>query len=45
MTRLTEEQMYQIEGGFKGFYVFAAGMITFLIGIFDGYFRGLKCNN
>lgn len=39
-------EMYETRGGFKfGVFFSAASIVTFLIGIIDGYMRPLKCNN
>lgn len=46
MVELNDQQMKKISGGFKkSFFISAAAIVTFLIGLFDGYIRPLKCNN
>lgn len=46
MIELTEKQALEIKGGFKLKLFFSAtAAITFLIGLVDGYFRPLRCNN
>lgn len=45
MEKLTKKEMKNIKGGASGGWIFAgivAG-VTFLVGIFDGYFRPFKC--
>lgn len=46
MRLLTETETMKIVGGFKKSFIFsAAAIVTFLIGLIDGYVRPLKCNN
>ena len=43
---LSDNELYSIKGGFsKTILVGVIGsVVTFLIGVFDGYIRPLKCN-
>ena len=43
---MTKEELMNVKGGVsKSIIVGAVGaIITFLIGVFDGYFRPLSCN-
>ena len=43
---MSNEELIKIKGGgiSVGFGLFLGGIVTFLIGIFDGYFRPLACN-
>lgn len=46
MNVLSEEKLYEISGGglSKSFYLALAAAGVFIIGVFDGFFRPLKCN-
>lgn len=44
MILLNELELRNINGGGFGFFVALAGLITFAIGVIDGYVRPLKCN-
>ncbi len=43
---LTTEQLMEISGGGinMGVYLAIGGLITFIIGVIDGYLRPLSCN-
>lgn len=46
MRTLTDKEMMQMQGGLKmNLVVAVASVVTFLIGLVDGYMRPLKCNN
>ena len=46
MKQLTREEEKNIVAGYSLARMFSvAGILTFLIGIIDGYVRPLKCNN
>lgn len=36
-------ELYNIKGGGYAWYLVLGGVVTFLIGVIDGYFRPLKC--
>lgn len=44
MRAISDVEASQIRGGFKGFF-FGAAIVTFLIGLIDGFVRPLKCNS
>jgi len=45
MRKLDEKELLNYNGG-KSWIIFAgASIITFLIGVLDGYMRPLKCNS
>lgn len=46
MTELSNKELKDINGGFTLLYkiLFAGGIITFIIGLIDGFTRPLKCN-
>jgi hypothetical protein len=44
MILLKDEELINIHGGGFGFFVAIASLITFAIGVIDGYVRPLKCN-
>ncbi len=45
MVLSNEELTEVVGGGFKiGVAIVAAAIVTFIIGVIDGYFRPLKCN-
>jgi hypothetical protein len=46
MIELNREELKEISGGFTTLYkiLFAGGIITFIIGLIDGFTRPLKCN-
>lgn len=44
MTLIENEELDTIHGGGFGFFIAIAALITFAIGVIDGYVRPLKCN-
>ncbi len=44
MTKLSNQKLMNIKGGFFKKFVFIGGGIIFLIGVIDGFVRPLKCN-
>jgi hypothetical protein len=44
MERLNQIELKNINGGGIGFLIGLGALITFIIGIVDGYVRPLKCN-
>ncbi len=44
MTLLNNFELEKIHGGGIGIWVTIAALITFAIGVIDGYIRPLKCN-
>ena len=46
MIELNKEELKEINGGFTTLYkiIFVGGIITFIIGLIDGFTRPLKCN-
>ncbi|MDD3241719.1 MAG: class IIb bacteriocin, lactobin A/cerein 7B family [Bacilli bacterium] len=45
MKRLSEQELEEVRGGFS--FLIGAGIvaiIVFLVGVFDGYTRPIKCN-
>lgn len=47
MKTLNEKELNNISGGISltGKFLIFGGILSFLIGIFDGFTRPLKCNN
>lgn len=46
MKEIKEEKLTQIDGGISTWAAIGIGAgIVFLIGVLDGFFRPLKCNN
>ena len=48
MVELEKKELHQISGGGGTSFMIGcliAGAISFLIGVFDGYIRPLKCNS
>lgn len=42
---MSKEELQSIKGGVsKVLFIGIAGVVTFLIGVIDGYIRPLKCN-
>lgn len=41
---LTDKELNNIKAGGVQWYIIAGGIITFLIGLIDGYLRPSKCN-
>lgn len=43
---LSEIELYNVSGGKANYTLFMilGGLVTFLIGVFDGYFNPNKCN-
>lgn len=46
MIILTDKELYSVSGGGIGWGIagLIGGIITFVIGVIDGYMRPLKCN-
>lgn len=44
MKKLDNNNLKKIEGGGIGWYIALGGILTFVIGAFDGYIRPLSCN-
>jgi hypothetical protein len=44
MILLKDKELDNIHGGGFGFFAALAGIVTFVIGVIDGYVRPLKCN-
>lgn len=44
MKELTENQLNNINGGAIPKFIIFGGILTFIIGIIDGFSRPLKCN-
>lgn len=44
MILLNELELKNISGGGFGFFIAIAALITFAVGVIDGYVRPLKCN-
>jgi hypothetical protein len=44
MMQLNDEELSNIRGGGFGLFIAIASLITFAIGVIDGYVRPLKCN-
>lgn len=44
MTVISEAELNNIRGGGFGLWLAIVGLVTFVIGVIDGYVRPIKCN-
>ncbi len=44
MRKINNNELKKVNGGGIGWYIAFGGVITFLIGVVDGYIRPLSCN-
>ena len=44
MNKISKNELMNINGGGLGLGLLIGGLVTFIIGVIDGYIRPLKCN-